>query len=328
MTGKIDKLTPEQEADLPRVRQKWLDAGLDTSPIDHEKAIESAKLAYKSADLDEPRFFIFAKGPKEAMEMLNIASECHLTEEDFVELSKTTMGLTNAIRIILEDVKTKNPKFKFNCIWPGFYGQHEAGWLGFHDFFDEHFGLSEKSRGLRDLAQNAGWVWLYNDLVVICEKPTHITLRGTVLHNEKRAAIEYRDGTKIYAFNGVVIPEKWVLEKETIDPSEILSCPDVDKRAAGIALIGYSKMKKDLNYKILEGNPNTDIGALVEITIPGLRNPGRFLEAICPRNGPVFLGVPETNPWGNDEPIRTAVDAQAFLARLPSSAYIHPPIRT
>jgi hypothetical protein len=148
------------------------------------------------------------------------------------------------------------------------------------------------------------------------------------LHNEKGAAIEYADGTKIYSFNGVVIPEKWVLQRATINPSEILECKDTDKRAAGIALYGYDKLKNLLDYKIIDGNPNTDIGALIEIKIPGLSRPGRFLEAVCPRNGPVFLGVPMTNPWDKNADIVSAVGAQAFLARLPESAYQHPPIRT
>jgi len=118
------------------------------------------------------------------------------------------------------------------------------------------------------------------------------------------------------------------LERETIDPAEILAEVDIDKRAAGIALYGYSRMKHSLNYNIIQGDPTTDIGALIEITIPGLNKNGRFLEAICPRNGPVFLGIPDNNPWDDNKPITNAVAAQAFLARLPESAYQHPPIRT
>lgn len=137
----------------------------------------------------------------------------------------------------------------------------------------------------------------------------------------------WRDGWSLYHWHGVAIPAEWVEQRDTIPPETILACPDTDKRAAGLALIGYARAKSALKYRILDGDPTTDLGALVELTIPGLPRPGLFLEAVCPRNGPVFLGIAPVNPVDN-LPVTTAVAAQAFLARLPASAYQHPPIRT
>jgi hypothetical protein len=327
---KIEKLTQEQVDSMPKFRSKWIAIGTDTSKIDHVEAIKASNLSYKCANLPNPKFFIFPSGPKEAMKFISFGKFIDFTETDFANLSALgPYALTKAIRAKVEKAEKENPDFTYTKVWPGFYGQHEAGWLSLYDFFAEHFNLSELSAGIRALALHSGWVWLYGDLVIICEKPTRLTLNATGdLHNEKTAAIEYNDGTKVYSFNGVVIPAKWVIERDTIDPSEILSCTDVDKRAAGIALYGYARLKHSLNYNVLEGDPETDIGALIEITIPGLSRKGRFLEAICPRNGPVFLGVPLSNPWDNGKDITSAVGAQAFLARLPESAYSHPPIRT
>jgi hypothetical protein len=324
----IEKLTAEQEQSLVTYRDEWIAHGLDTSPLNEGRAIESVKLAYELADQPEPKYFLFADGPIEAMRFLSAANKVTLTEADFDRLaSEDVMALTREIRkVVQQNIEAlKEPKLE----WPSSYGQHSASWLSFYQFFADHFGLAEKSAGLREIGKHCGWVWMYEKLVIIARKPLRVTLNSqNRLHNEKLAAVEYADGTKVYAFNGVTIPEKWVVERDTIDPSEILSCPDTDKRAAGIALFGYHRLKHALDYKIVEGDPNTDIGALIEISIPGLRNKGRFLEAICPRNGPVFLGVPAENPWDNNAPIRDAVGAQAFLARLPRSAYEHPAIRT
>ena len=321
----ITSLTPEQEALLPVYRDQWIAHGLDTSAINKEAAIAAVKLAYRLADEPEPRNFLFADGPTEAMRYITHAAQIKLTAKDFDRLTaEGIMALTDAVRAVIKTL----PETKPGLHWPAFYAQHDAGWLGFHQFFADQFGLSEKSEGLRELGRQAGWVWMYGDLVIVSAKPVFVSMdRQGRLHNERRAAVEYADGTQVYAVNGVRIPSKWVLERTTIDPSEILQCPDVDKRAAGIALVGYAHLKNQLDYKILEGDPNTDIGALIELKIPGLSQPGRFLEAVCPRNGPVFLGVPQISPWDNNA-IEDAVGAQAFLARLPRSAYAHPPIRT
>jgi hypothetical protein len=326
---KIQNLTQDQIDTIPHFRDKWIDIGLDTSPLDYEASIEAANLAYSCAEMEKPSFFLFPKGPVEAMKFLAIANKVNLSEADFRKLSaKGPYELTVAIRKVLEQEESKG-KISYQTSWPDFYGQHEAGWYSFYDFFAEHFGLAEVSKGLRELCKHSGWVWLFADLVMICEKPIRVTRNAAgQLHNEKKAAIEYNDGTRVYAFNGVVLPEKWVLEKETMDPSEIFECSDVDKRAAGIALYGYPRLKSRLNYKIIDGDPSTDIGALVEIKIPGLSRRGNFLEAVCPRNGTVFLGIPEVNPFDGNRPIRTAIGAQAFLAGFPESVYQHPLLRT
>jgi hypothetical protein len=324
----IESLTKKQEASLSMYRDQWIEHGLDTSPLDIDAVIAATKLAFRLVDQPEPKHFLFVDGPTEAIRILNSAPSIKLSEDDFYRLSsKGTMALTDEIRKIVKNLPASTDKKEFH--WPNFYGQHEAGWLSFYQFFADHFGLSEKSAGLRELGRQAGWVWMYADIVIVARKPIRVTMNSQGrLHNEKMAAVEYADGTKVYAFNGVSIPEEWVLQRDTIDPSVILKCPDTDKRAAGIALFGYSRLKHALKYKIIEGDPTTDIGALVEIAIPGFSRKGRFLEAICPRNGPVFLGVPDTNPWDDGKAIYDAVGAQAFLARLPRSAYEHPAIRT
>jgi len=325
----INNLTKEQELAISTCYDEWIGHGLDTSPLDEDRSIEAVKLAYRLAGKQEPKHFMFADGPVEAMKFLAIAEKVNLSEDDFDRLSsKSNMALTHEIRkVVLE-----NHEFFENASYlsyPSSYGQHNAGWLGFYQFFDDHFDLAKESLGLREIGKTCGWVWMYENLVVISRKALRVTTNAQGrLHNEKIAAIEYADGTKVYSFNGVAIPEEWVLQRDTIDPSVIMACPDTDKRAAGIALFGYRRLKNALNYKIIDGDPSTDIGALVEISIPGLRNKGRFLEAICPRNGSVFLGVPSNNPWDDNAPIVDPIGAQAFLARLPRSAYEHPPIRT
>lgn len=324
--SKIESLTQSQLDLLPVQIRKWIKYGLDTSPLVPSDIKKACAKAYGFAKLKAPKFYLFASGPKEAMQFITAAPKINLTKEDFERISKEgDMALTEAIRAEINENRLEDITY-FNA---GIYGQHDAGYISYYDFFLQEFGIGKEMEGLIELTKSAGWIWLFEDLVIVAEKPISLTMNGqNQLHNEKKPALEYRDGTKIYCFNGVSLPEKWVLERETMDPTEILECRDTDKRAAGIALYGYNRLKDQLAYKIIEGDPTTDIGALVQISIPGLSRPGRFLEAVCPRNGPVFLGVPYNNPWDDDRPINTAVGAQAFLAGFPESAYQHPPIRT
>ena len=162
---------------------------------------------------------------------------------------------------------------------------------------------------------------------IITNRPEKIDLQDGVLHCETGPAIKYRDGFSIYAFNGTKIPGKWVEERETIDPAEILKCKDVEQRAAGAALVGWPRMSKALDQKVIDGDPDTDLGALVEMSLPDLPEAGRFLMAKCPRNGTICEGVPRVSDI-DGLPIETAIAAQAWRDSLPASEYTHPEIRT
>lgn len=92
-------------------------------------------------------------------------------------------------------------------------------------------------------------------------------------------------------------------------------------------MLGWPRMVSKLKRKIIDGDPNSDMGALIELTMPGLREPGRFLQAVCPRNGIICEGVPRVSDIDN-KPINTVLAAQAWRVGLTPAEYRHPDQRT
>ena len=82
-----------------------------------------------------------------------------------------------------------------------------------------------------------------------------------------------------------------------------------------------------LKSKTINDSGSDDIGQLIELTLPGLDEPGRFLKAVCPRNGIIVEGVPRMSDI-DGLPIETALAAQAWRVGDPLSEYEHPAIRT
>jgi len=60
---KIEKLTNEDIARLPVVRDKWLKIGLSTEPTDRSMAEVAIKKSYNLAGLKDPKFFIWLDSP-------------------------------------------------------------------------------------------------------------------------------------------------------------------------------------------------------------------------------------------------------------------------
>jgi hypothetical protein len=85
-------------------------------------------------------------------------------------------------------------------------------------------------------------------------------------------------------------------------------------------------MLDTLEYQIIDDGGSPDVGQLIELKLPGLSQPGRFLKAACPRNSVICEGVPRTDDFGL--PIKTALHAQAWRVGLHPSEYRHPEIRT
>ena len=74
---------------------------------------------------------------------------------------------------------------------------------------------------LSEVAQSAGLWWPYAHAVVVSDRPSEIHLNARHLpHREDGAAIVFRDGWKVYAWNGKAVPERWIMETESIPPGE------------------------------------------------------------------------------------------------------------
>jgi len=213
-----------------------------------------------------------------------------------------------------------------------YHGSLYASWTAYVSFLRDVCGWSDPilSRFEIDeaLVKNCGWVWWHENVLAISDRPTVINRdEAGRLHCETGPSIAYRDGWQLHHWHGVAVPAEWIEDRANLSPAKVLKSKNVEQRAAGAAIVGWPQMVSKLKRKIIDGDPDSDIGALIELTLPGLQEPGRFLQAICPRNGTIVEGVPRTSDIDN-LPIDTAIAAQAWRDGVPKSEYQHPLYRT
>ncbi len=209
-TKKMNSLTPEQEAMLPEIVRECVAYGKSTAPINEKATIQSAIKAYNLAGLEAPKNFEFARSPYEGMVKANKALH-----------------------------KTENKK---EYIVP-FYGQHDIGWLSFYYAFKK-FGVEEvkKLDGLLELAMGAGWIWFFDELCIISERPTYLNCDDrNRLHSHTRKALEYSDGFGLYVSHGVRVPEKVIEKPEELTVEEIENEQNAEVRRVMIERFGPEK---------------------------------------------------------------------------------------
>ena len=214
-------------------------------------------------------------------------------------------------------------------MWQG--GNQWSGYDAYLSFFHDIAKLDIDYSGYRHwrtLAEHSGPRIMHPDFCMISDRPMVLTVdEQSRPHSETGPFCRWRDGTALYSWHGSRIPAKWIEQRATLDPREVIKHDNVELRAAGAAIVGWPKMLDVLKAKVVDDSGSPDIGQLIELKLPGLSQPGRFLKARCPRNGIIVEGVPRISDI-DGLPIETALHAQAWRIGDPLSDYQHPPRRT
>jgi len=257
----IEKLTAEQTAQIAIYRDKWIDVGMSCEPMNFEAAKSAMIKAYELANLSAPTQFYAAASPTAAIELIK-KLDSSLSDKDIFD------------------------EFIYGC--------HEAGWLSYYEYFKDVCGIRDCSKldGLTEYAKHAGWASVYEDVVVIQDRPEHILFDDQDrVHSETDAAIKYRDGTGVYMWHGVRVPAEWITNKSTLSAKTALTWENIEQRRAACEIVGWAQVLRELDAKTIDVDDDPMIGTLVEVTIPDVGRE-RFLKVICGTGREFALPVP------------------------------------
>lgn len=177
---KIDKLTPAQEALIPEYLEKYRGIGLSTTPTNRPLAEEYIKRAYAYLKMAPPTI-----------------TWC---DNPFLGARKAAQILKGDDNVTRQEVADQASQAS--------YGSFEAYWVSFYAFIGEQFPVDKDPLlGIvQDLVKELGVYWTFDGHVVLTPKPSAIYMRNEKLHNLEGLALEYPDGTGIYALDGVRYP--------------------------------------------------------------------------------------------------------------------------
>ena len=173
---KIEKLTPAQESMIPKYLEEYLAIGLDTTPCDRVKAEQAVKDSYKFLNMQEPTFH-WCDSPFEGAKLA-------------AKLAKGSDDVTKAEIAAQADMAS--------------YGSFESYWVAFYAFISEQLPIEPTPliEIAKNIVKNTGCYWTFADTVVMSDKPIRISMKDGSLSDPERKALEYKDGSGLYALNG------------------------------------------------------------------------------------------------------------------------------
>ena len=256
---KVEKLTPAQEALLPKYVEKGIEIGLAVGADINEAEIEDLTNKHRElCGVDKASTFLVYDSPFAVCE-----------------------------------------KYKDCTPGNALYGQHDINWLIHHAFFRVECGLieeTEKIKYLLELASKIGWMWMSGDTTIVTRRPEEIHVKATgskvgllplqVLHNESGMALRYRDGQGLYCLEGLRIPGHYITEP--YDIQKVMKEPNVELRNVLLKMGGPNVLELHCNKKVLEAATIQNGGEYELYTISIDDNTRVYLKGMCPSKGEPF----------------------------------------
>lgn len=108
--------------------------------------------------------------------------------------------------------------------------------------------------GLMLVARSAGWWWPYEDVAVVCERPSVRRLdREGRLHAEDGPALAYPEGFSAYFWHGRVVPQ-WAVMEPTV--ARIAAEQNVEVRRCAIEALGWARFTEEAGLKLVDECPD------------------------------------------------------------------------
>jgi len=329
---KIESLTPEQTARFDEFIKKWTDIGLCTQPANRKLAEEGIIEAYANAGLEAPKI-VWCDSPLSMAVTRAVVQKIAKGEID-IRASVGDSVWASVGDSVWASVRASVRASVGDSVWDSVYGQHDANWLAFYDFFFEVCGLEQQTKklsGLWKVAQNAGWFLPHEKICWISERHSVVSKDDAgQLHNESGPSVLYPDGWAIYKIHGVTVPAFVVENPEQITVDVIESEENSEVRRVMVDRYGRGKYLKDTGAKIIHQD---DWGTLYKKEILG-QEPMVFVGVVNSTPEPdgsfndYFLRVhPELRPITNNRIVGnpqklTALNAVASTFGLTGEEYV------
>lgn len=283
MSKKIEQLTPEQEAELPRFRQRYLDVVCGGGRIDRDTLQSALADAYSVIGKPAPHLFIF-DSPAACMMAIKIfqmglAGELKIGDQLWGQLwDQLWDQLGDQLGDQLRGQKIWNPNF----LW----GSQDLYWIAWGKFA-EWIGVKLKPDTARHLdimdriGRQCEWWWPFENVVIASHRPTIVRFDNERrLHCETGPAVAYADGYAMFAWRGLRIPGEWITDGPP-EPVAALNLENVELRRIACEMRGWHNILPALpNAKLIDQHPNPQVGELWQGDLPD-HGPERFLKVQC-----------------------------------------------
>ena len=298
MVKKLESLTPEQEALIPVIRDRWRNQL--TSEPNYEEIAKGITWIYGFANLKSPDILIVESplAMQIAANLINNDPRPDVDPEYLAEIKETTNALVQKVNnegVNFKDLLKQNGIASVEYFSTCYHGSvFDYGWLSFYEFFEE-IGLIDNSnfRTYKEIIKQGIYSSLqYESLCIVCVVPD-LVYREDVnnnLHATNGPAIRFRDGFQQYFLHGVYFSE--TLFDKTINRqlsfSDIMAFDNIEQRQIAIQHMDVDELLNNVDATLIDESERGNQLYLIKHN-ELLDEPCYYLKYSCPSTGRVYL---------------------------------------
>ena len=251
----IEKLTPEQEAQVDVFYQRYRDIGIDTSEADRSCTEELDKF-YSLMGKESPKY-IWVDSPYEANVVLS-ALKSKTIEKDHPKLIEHLEYLIDGDEEITPDLITKLEKVvkvEYNNFNSGNVNSYWVSYLKFGEFIGVKYDENLNTLNIWDsLIKKIGFFFPQPNVCVVCNRPKELYFDdNNEFHNEEGPAVVFRNGWgEKYFLSGVEVPKFVVMSPDTITLNHIEDEENQEVRRIMIERMGVGKYLEESGATIVD----------------------------------------------------------------------------
>ena len=195
-----------------------------------------------------------------------------------------------------------------------------SGYSSWVDYFNTVCGIAI-DRNFLEMTESCGFYWVLDGICFASERPSEINRDDEGrLHSETGMSIRYAgSGWGLFHWHGTAVPGEWITNREKLTPEIALREENVELRRAACEILGWANVLRSLKAETIDKDDDPEIGNLVAVKLPNLRDKAKFLLVRCGTGRDFAIGVPPH--------INKAIDAQAWIVGLEPKDFIRPEIR-
>ena len=314
------ELTPQELELLKSYIDEGVKSGLSCEPADRSTAEDGIVSLYEHLKQPIPQIVCVDSPVQAALLRILIGDEENELDKPFYNLlydnkkSKDSLAnycydFLNSERGSVENAKKNYRKMMLRALNDFCWGQHEAHWVKFYQFCAE-IGVkydADKTVQLglwHKIDSSMGWWTPYERFVVAIERTKRCCLNERkVLSSEDGPALAWRDGTNVWAIDGIMCDEQLVMDPKSQTIKQIEAETNNDLKSIRIARYGWENYIEKIDAKLLDTRHN-DVDNMKEALFQIDSTQNRLVVS-CPTGRPFAIGIPPE--------VHTCIGAQAWL---------------
>lgn len=252
----ISKLTQKQQDLIPVYLKKWLSVGYNTNPINEQKAKDCANFLYSDIlGKKLPKYYVFLDSPMQVNLALNLLK---MDKNQYSQLrsqlgSQLYSQLDSQLRSQLDSQKMEYFSETRGAWWQTYYYHYD---FILNELFKHKVNRPEfvKFNKYINHMKNVHMIYMFNEICFFSNFPKEICVNSIgQLHNEKTAALSYRDGYSLFRLNGISVSEEIVKkDPKNFVKEDITKQNNADTRREIVRKIGNKQLMELLDYKTVD----------------------------------------------------------------------------